>query len=169
MTKDPAVRLRRLACGGPAIWALVAALATATPGMNVRADPVKPETASLADALGRDSETTLHFRSHYLARDRSAATDSLAWAGGGWLGYRSGWAADALRLGLTAYTSQKLHGPDDKDGASLLLTGQRSYTVLGEAYGAAKVHDQVLRAGRFLVNEFEVNPQDNAETIEASR
>lgn len=117
-------------------------------------------TTSLADALVRDSETTLQFRSHYLNRDKSVAADSLAWAAGGWLAYRSGWAGDALRLGLTAHTSQKLHGPKDKDGTSLLLTGQRSYTVLGEAYGALKAEDHTLMAGRFLVNQYEVNPQD---------
>ena len=134
------------------------------PVPTAQADPVTPAAASPADAPARDGELTLHVRSHYLARDKSGSPDSLAWAGGGWLGYRSGWAGDALRLGLTAYTSQKLHGPADKDGASVLLAGQRSYTVLGEAYGAAKVDDHVLTAGRFLVNQFEVNPQDTRMT-----
>jgi|GEM_PF-6446199 len=35
-------------------------------------------SASLADALGRDSETTLQFRSHYLSRIKSESADSLA-------------------------------------------------------------------------------------------
>lgn len=118
----------------------------------------------LADALTRDSVTTLHFRSHYLDRDKPGRADSLAWAGGGWLGYRSGWAGNALRLGATVYTSQKLEGPADKDGAALLLAGQRSYTVLGEAHGALKFAEQVLTAGRFLVNQYEVNPQDTRMT-----
>lgn len=120
--------------------------------------------ADLADALVHDSEITLHFRSHYLDRDKSAAADSLAWAAGGWLGYRSGWAGDTLRLGLTAYSSQKLYGPADQDGAALLLAGQKSYTVLGEAYGALKFDGHVFTAGCFLVNQFEVNPQDTRMT-----
>lgn len=117
-----------------------------------------------ANALLRDSETTLHLRSHYLARDKSSATDSLAWAAGGWLGYRTGWIGDTLRLGLTAYTSRKLHGPANQDGTALLLAGQKSYSVLGEAYAAFKLDGHVLTAGKFLVNQFEVNPQDTRMT-----
>jgi hypothetical protein len=120
--------------------------------------------ASLADALLRDAQTTLHLRSHYLYRDKPGPTESLAWAAGGWLGWRSGWAGDAVRLGLTAYTSQKLLGPADKDGAALLLAGQQHYTVMGEAYGALKIAEQQLAAGRFLVNQYEVNPQDTRMT-----
>lgn len=141
----------------PATWFLVAALA---PTSALAADGA----TSLANFLVRDSEMTLQFRSHYLDRDKPGAADSLAWAAGGWLGYRSGWANDALRLGLTAYTSQKLLGPADKDGAALLLAGQHSYTVLGEAYGALKLEGQVFTAGRFLVNQYEVNPQDTRMT-----
>jgi len=123
----------------------------------------------LADALLRDSEVTLHFRSHYLNRPRRHQPDSLAWAAGGWVGYRSGWLGDTLRIGLTGNTSQKLHGPADKDGAALLLTDQRSYQVMGEAYGALKLADQVLTAGRFIVNQFEVNPQDTRMTPRSFR
>lgn len=139
-------------------WFLFTALAPVSPAFATDGG------ASLADALVRDSETTLQFRSHYLARDKPGSADSLAWAGGGRLAYRSGWAGDTLRLGLAVFTSQKLHGPADKDGASLLLAGQRSYTVLGEVYGALKFDEQVLAAGRFLVNQHEVNPQDTRMT-----
>lgn len=139
------------------IWPFLATLGIAS---TAHADAA----ADLADALVHDSEITLHFRSHYLDRDKSAAADSLAWAAGGWLGYRSGWAGDTLRLGLTAYTSQKLYGPAEQDGAALLLAGQKSYTVLGEAYGAVKFDGHVFTAGRFLVNQFEVNPQDTRMT-----
>lgn len=118
----------------------------------------------LGKALLHDSEITVHVRSHYLNRDKRHSPDSRAWAAGGWLGYRSGWAADTLRLGLTAHTSRKLYGPADKDGAALLLAGQRSYSVLGEAYAALKFNDHVLTGGRFVVNQFEVNPQDTRMT-----
>jgi hypothetical protein len=136
----------------------------AVPVLAAPAAPWSAGTPGLADALTRDSETTLHFRSHYLDRDKPGPAESFSWAGGGWLGYRSGWAFDTARLGLTAYTSQKLLGPADQDGAALLLAGQKSYTVLGEAFGALKIADQTLAAGRFLVNRFEVNPQDTRMT-----
>jgi len=118
----------------------------------------------LGRALLDDSEITVHVRSHYLNRDKRHSPDSRAWAAGGWLGYRSGWAADTLRLGLTAHASGKLYGPADKDSAALLLAGQRSYSVLGEAYAALKFSDHVLTGGRFVVNQFEVNPQDTRMT-----
>lgn len=139
------------------IWHLLAALNTAS---LAHAEAGQ----ALADALVHDSEVTLHFRSHYLERDKSAAADSLSWAAGGWFGYRSGWLEDTLRLGLTAYTSQKLYGPDDQDGAALLLAGQKSYTVLGEAFGALNFDGHVLSGGRFLVDQFEVNPQNTRMT-----
>lgn len=163
MAKEPK---QRLAPTRQAVCMLLAALALSPPAhpSPAQSAPAGNEPASLASALAHDSEITLHFRSHYLYRDKARFADSLAWAGGGWLGYRSGWAGDMLRLGLTAYTSQKLHGPEDKDGASLLLAGQRSYTVAGEAYGALKLDDQIVTAGRFLVNRHEINPQDTRMT-----
>ncbi len=141
-----------------AAWLLVATTATAVP--TLAAD----WTSGLTNALTRDSALTLHWRSHYLNRVRPGPVENLAWAGGGWLGYRSGWIADRLRLGLTGYTSQRLYGPLDKDGTSLLATGQQPYSVLGEAFGALKLGDQTFTVGRFLVNEFEVNPQDTRMT-----
>lgn len=115
-------------------------------------------------AVDGDAETTLHFRSHYLDRDKSVPADNFAWAAGGWFGYRTGWWNDAWRLGLTAYTSQKVMGPPDQDGAALLLAGQRSYTVLGESFASLRMGGQTLTAGRFLVNRHEVNPQDTRMT-----
>ncbi|MBS1197264.1 MAG: hypothetical protein H6R18_1049 [Proteobacteria bacterium] len=120
--------------------------------------------SELANALWRDSEITLHLRSHYLRRDRSWQEGSLAWAGGGWLAYRSAPMWNTLRLGLTAYSSQKLYAPADKDGAALLLAGQHSYSVLGEAYTALIHQEQQVTIGRFLVNQYEVNPQDTRMT-----
>jgi hypothetical protein len=118
------------------------------------------DPADVSSPFVRDSTLLLQLRSLYLDREKSAAPDSVTWAGGGWLEYRSGWAFDLMRLGLTGYTAQKLYGPADKDGASVLATGQHPYSVLGEALVALKHNDQVFMAGRFLVDQHEVNPQD---------
>jgi hypothetical protein len=120
--------------------------------------------SGLAGALVRDSQLDLHLRSHYLARHKSWTSDSLAWAAGGWLGYRSGWLDERLQLGLTGYGSQKLYAPADRDGTALLEPGQRSYGVLGEAWGALRLGGPTLTVGRFLVSQFEVNPQDTRMT-----
>ncbi len=54
---------------------------------------------------------------------------------GGYAGFKTGYFRDRLAFGATVYTSQKLYGPEDKDGTGLLQTGQEGYTVLGEVYG----------------------------------
>jgi len=120
--------------------------------------------ADFSEALLRDSKLNLQLRSYYLNRDKSNATDSESWAGGGWLEYRSGWAYDTFALGLTQYTSQKLYGPADKDGAALLAPGQQSYSVLGEAYASIKFFEQIFSLGRFLLDTHEENPQDSRMT-----
>ncbi len=119
---------------------------------------------TLADALGRDSEVTLHLRTYYFDRQDPGDVSHAAWAVGGWAGYRSGWIADLLRFGVVGYTSQKLWGPLDKDGSGLLAPGQEPYSVIGESYVSLKLWEQVLTGGRFLVNQPEINANDNRMT-----
>lgn len=107
----------------------------------------------------KDSEFTLHLRGYYFDRERPTS-ESEALAGGGWLGYRSGWLSDLLRVGAVAYTSQPIYAPDDKDGTLLLKPGQEGYTVLGQAYVALKFKEQTFTALRQLVDQPEVNQRD---------
>lgn len=118
----------------------------------------------LEHALMRDAEITTHFRTYYLDRNKPDGSENAAWAIGGWLGYQSGWLADFLRVGVVGYTSQPVWAPHDKDGTLLLKPGQQGYSVLGQAYGAFKLWDQVFTGYRQYVNEPEVNPQDNRMT-----
>ncbi|MEO8123765.1 MAG: hypothetical protein ABI633_06915, partial [Burkholderiales bacterium] len=53
----------------------------------------------IANALGRDSEVTLHLRSYYFDRLNPGEVQNAAWAIGGWAGYKTGWIADALQFG----------------------------------------------------------------------
>lgn len=119
---------------------------------------------SLADALGRDSEVTLHARTYYFDRLNPGDVTNAAWAIGGWAGWRSGWIGDLLRFGVVGYTSQKLWGPLDKDGSGLLAPGQESYSVIGQSYVSLKLAEQVLTGGRFLVDQPEINATDNRMT-----
>ncbi len=112
-----------------------------------------------------DHNWTIHLRSHALTRDKSdQQADSEAWAGGGWIGYQSGWRNRRWMIGATAYSAQPLYAPSDKDGTALLLTEQKSYSVLGEAYAKVKLDTHLLTAGRFIIQDFEVNPQDTRMT-----
>lgn len=115
-------------------------------------------------ALVEEAAVTVHFRTYYFDRDKPDGSRSSAWAGGGWLGYESGWLRDILQLGVVGYTSQPFWAPDDKDGTLLLKPGQDGYAVLGQAYAAFKVMDQVFTAYRQYVVQPEVNPQDNRMT-----
>jgi hypothetical protein len=119
---------------------------------------------SLADALGRDSEVTLHFRTYYFDRLNPSPPDNAAWAIGGWVGYRTSWIGDAVRFGVVGYTSQPLWAPQDKPGSLLLTSDQDGYSVIGEAYASLKLWDQVLTGGYFQVNQPEISPTDNRMT-----
>jgi hypothetical protein len=136
-----------------------ACVASALAANGTSALAVTSEDASRA--FGKESEITVHLRSYYLERDRpSPSSDLGAWALGGWLGYQSGWFADFLRVGAVGYTSQPLWAPDDKDGTLLLKPGQEGYTVLGQAYVALRMQQNVFTAFRQLVEQPEVNPRD---------
>lgn len=115
---------------------------------------------TLANAFGRDSEVDLHFRTYYFDRLNPGDVTNAAWAAGGWIGYRTGWIADLLRVGVVGYTSQRLWGPLDKDGSGLLMPEQEPYSVIGEAYASLKLWDQSLTGGRFQVFQPEIRGDD---------
>jgi hypothetical protein len=83
----------------------------------------------------RDTEFYGQLRSYYLDSDNLNGSENQAWALGGSAGFKTGYFRDFFAFGATAYTSQRLYGPDDKDGTVLLAPGQHGYSVLGEAYG----------------------------------
>jgi hypothetical protein len=115
-------------------------------------------------AFIRDSAITLHLRTYYLDRHTPTPPGLGAWAGGGWLGYQSGWFADVLRVGVVGYTSQPIWAPDHRDGTLLLKPDQQGYSVLGQAYVQLKLRDQVFTGYRQVIDQPEVNLQDNRMT-----
>ena len=106
-------------------------------------------------------EPVVQLRTFYLDQESLTGAPSEAWALGGWAGLRSPWWGDVFQLGFVGYTSQKLYGPDDKDGTKLLRPGQEQITVLGEAFGAVRILGQTLTGYRQLVNRPFINPRDN--------
>lgn len=83
-----------------------------------------------------DDETlwSLKWRTYYFDRRNDNAADNLAFATGGWVGFRSKPLFESLRVGGSLFTSQKLYGPDDKDGSGLLAPGQESFSGNLEAF-----------------------------------
>jgi hypothetical protein len=83
----------------------------------------------------RDTSFYAQLRSFYFDSYKMNGTESEAWALGGSAGFKPGYFRDLFAVGATGYTSQRLYGPEDKDGTRLLAPGQHGYSVLGELYG----------------------------------
>jgi outer membrane porin, OprD family len=97
----------------------------------------------------KDTEFDAQIRSYYFDREKYDGSESEAWALGGSVGLKTGYFRERFALGATGYTSQRLHGPEDKDGTTLLKPGQHGYTVLGELYGELLLNkDMRLSIGR---------------------
>ena len=112
-------------------------------------------------AFFRDFLLQLVARSYYMTRENFDGSVSTAWAGGGWIAFRSGLIGNVFGMHTTYYTSQKLFGPLDQSGTKLLAPGQNSLGMLGQLYGRVQVLDQEFRGGRQLVDTPLINPQDN--------
>jgi hypothetical protein len=127
-------------------------------------EPLRESMKNLPPFL-RDTDLKIHFRTYYFNRTNPNGTENEAWAFGGWLAYRSGWLFDMFGVGATFYGSAPLYAPDDKDGTTLLKTGQEGYYVLGEAYAALRYQDYVLAKGyRQEVTQGYINREDNRMT-----
>ncbi len=134
---------------------------------SLPASPVAAQT--LGDALRGflydDAALTVHVRSYFLDRSNPVpASRNGAWAGGGWIGYETGWFYDTLRFGIVGYTAQPLVAPQDTPGTFLLGPDQDGYTVLGQAWGKLKLWEQEFTGYRQLIDQPEVNPFDNRMT-----
>ena len=112
-------------------------------------------------AFFRDSMLQFVARSYYLTRDNFDGSKSQAWAGGGWLAFRSGLIGDMFGVHAAYYTSQPLFAPADESGTRLLNPEQNPLGMLGQIYGRVQIHDQEFRGGRQLVDTPLINPQDN--------
>ena len=112
-------------------------------------------------AFFRDSLLQFVARTYYLTRDNFNGSKSQAWAGGGWLAFRSGLIGDMFGVHVAGYTSQPIFAPLDEGGTRLLAPPQNSIGVLGQIYGRVQLGDQEIRGGRQLVDTPLINPDDN--------
>jgi hypothetical protein len=102
--------------------------------------PAEPELFTVAPGLLddlppflRDATYRVRLRSRYLNRRRFDDGRTETWAGGGSLAFRSGWWREMVAAELEYFTSQKLKGDKDRDGAKHLEPGQHGFGVLGIA------------------------------------
>ena len=119
----------------------------------------------LRDALTRflhdEAEAVVHIRSYFLDRTNPRPPNNAAWAGGGWIGLRTGWLADTLQLGAVGYTTQPLWAPPSTSGTELLLPGQYGFFTLGEAWASLRAAGQTFTGYRQKIDQLEVNPNDD--------
>jgi hypothetical protein len=129
-------------------------------------ESLKPQLETLPPFL-RDTQVGLNLRLYYFDRENHLAppqSDNEALTVGGSLAYQSGWLADIFRLGVEAFGSLKLYGPEDRDGTLLLLPGQESYAALGRAYGELKYAEYTATLYRQYIDTPYVNQRDNRMT-----
>ncbi|TQM12103.1 outer membrane OprD family porin [Pseudoxanthomonas sp. 3HH-4] len=113
----------------------------------------------------QDTKFTAQARSYFLGRERYDRSEAEAWTLGGSVGLKTGYFRESFALGATAYTSQKLYGPADRDGTQLLKPGQRSYSVLGELYGEFLLGEQTrFSIGRLALDTPYLNRSDSRMT-----
>jgi hypothetical protein len=116
-------------------------------------------------AFFRDTELDLNLRSFYFRRDKFDESVSSAWAMGGALAYKSGWLLDRLQVGTTFYWSERLYGPEDKDGTLLLKPQQHSYTVVGQLFARVNLfEDNIINLYRYEYNTPFIGKNDNRMT-----
>ena len=90
----------------------------------------------------------LKSRTVYFDRDTVGGIDQESFATGGSLMFRSGQWKDFFTVHTEVFTSQKLYGDVDRDGAQLLRDKQKELTVLGTAYAQFDYKKVRLRLGR---------------------
>ena len=129
-------------------------------------DNLKPQLETLPPFF-RDTQVGLNLRLYYFNRDNDVTppkSDNEAFTIGGSVAYQSGWLANIFRLGVEGFGSQKLYGPESRDGTLLLLPGQASYAVLGRAYGELQYAEYTSTLFRQYIDTPYVNQQDNRMT-----
>lgn len=131
--------------------------------------PAAAQETTLGNELRRflhdDATAVVHVRSYFFDRVLPTPPSTVALAGGGWVGLRTGWFYDSFQLGVVGYTTQPLWAPQNKwetsDGTRLLKKGGYGYFTLGQAFASARYMGQTFTGYRQLVDELEVNPWDN--------
>ncbi len=103
----------------------------------------------------------LHLRSYYRDRQADTTATQAAWAAGGWVDWQSPTLLDGvLKVGFTAYGSQRVIGQNNKDGTGLLKTGQDSFGGVSNIYTALDFGATTGRIGRFEVDMPYMNRSD---------
>ena len=138
---------------------------TPVPEVVTEPEPVTKKTIPTKEEVKpsgfiHDARLVLKPRSVYLDRKTVDGDDRESFAAGGSLLFISGKWKDTFSVSAEVFTSQKIYGDVDRDGAKLLREGQQGLTVLGNAYGQIDYKDVRVRLGRQEFNLPYVNRND---------
>ena len=115
-----------------------------------------------AQGLGRHEVRRPGFAPTTSTATTSTAARDEALAIGGHAGVKTGYFRERFAFGATGYTSQRIYGPEDKDGTGLLAPGQEGYSVIGELFGELLLGEGTrLTVGRRGIDTPFVNRNDS--------
>ncbi|MEE8264446.1 MAG: OprD family outer membrane porin [Gammaproteobacteria bacterium] len=143
---------------------------TETPVDVGRPHPRMDEWLKERTPFVRDTRFGIKPRTYYLQNSNFDGSKNEAWALGGSLYYVSGLWKELFSVSAELFTSQKLYGPEARDGTELLKPGQGGFTVLGTAYVQLQHKEFLARLYRQRLNLPYVNGDDDrmlANTFEA--
>ena len=111
--------------------------------------PPPPPPPEKPEGFWEEARWKLGLRTYEFARVNTTESRQETFAIGARLGFRSGRWKDRVRVGAAVYTSQRVHGPEDRDGLSMLRPRQIGLTALGEAWVGVQLTEGVeARVGR---------------------
>ena len=115
-----------------------------------------------ASPFWKEAEWQLGLRAYEFARLNGDQSRKETFAVGGRLGFTSGAWQERVRVGAALYTSQRVHGPEDRDGLSMLRPRQTGVTALAEAWLGVELAEGVeLRAYRQALDFPYLNGNDS--------
>jgi hypothetical protein len=128
-------------------------------------EELKSEISTFID----DTTYKLNMRSMYMDEENFISgpennNERVSWAAGGSLAVKTGKFANVFDVKAEVFTSQKLYGPSDKDGAGLLEPGQKGFYSLGVVNPRFKNKGHVLSLYRQRHDLPYVNSQDSRMT-----
>ena len=111
-------------------------------------EPKKKKKVERPAGFFPGARVELKSRTAYFDRTNPGGIDQESFATGGSLMFHSGKWKDFFTVHTEVFTSQKLYGDIDRDGAQLLRDKQKEMTVLGTAYAQLDYKQARLRLGR---------------------
>jgi outer membrane porin, OprD family len=102
----------------------------------------------------------VNIRTFYQNRDFNRVTDREDFAGGGLFSAVGSYWNSQIKIGVTAFTSQKLYADNNKADTGSLQLGHHSYSALGEFYASLTLDKVAIQAGRYALNIPYINEAD---------